>query len=104
MARPEVEAIFGPSGDYATAPLEDPDPSGLFMSHWRPYYAPLTDRVGGDHAIRQWRTDAGIACVAFSRSGHVVSAGMWPVKRVEQTAIDNLVWRAKRPWRRWFSE
>jgi hypothetical protein len=104
MTRAEVEAILGPPGDYATAPLEDPDPGGIFMSHWRPYHLPLIDRFDGEHEIAQWRGDAGIVCVAFSNSGQVVSAGMWPVKRVEQTPIDNLLWRLKRQWHRWFPE
>ena len=104
MTRVEVEAILGPPGDHATAPLEDPDPSGLVMSNWRPYYVPPIDRFDAEHEIVQWRGDAGIIAVNFTLSGHVVEAGMWPVKRVDQTLLGNLLWRLKRQWHRWFPE
>jgi hypothetical protein len=107
MSRAEVETILGPPGDHATAPLGDPDPSGVFLSSWRPYNRSLVDRVYDlfvEHEIIQWRGDAGIIAVEFTHSGHVVWAGIWPVKRAEQTPIGNLLWRLKRQWRRWFPE
>jgi hypothetical protein len=105
MTRAEVEAILGPPGDHATAPLEDPDPHWLVMSNWRPYDRPVVDRfyrVSVEYQVIQWRGDAGIICVEFTLSDHVVEAGMYPVKRVEQTLLGNLLWRAKRQWHRWF--
>jgi hypothetical protein len=109
MTRSEVEAILGPPGDHSTAPLEDPDTSfqKYVLSYWRPYDSPVVDRlynVTVEYQVIQWRGDTGIICVQFTLSDHVVSAGMWPVRRVEQTLLDNLLWRAKRQWHRWFPE
>jgi hypothetical protein len=91
MRRAEVRAILGPPGDYRTGPVyEDirpalPFPSGL----------PQCD---------EWFWDFGYGMVRFDSSEVVVYTNLISTERINQSSLDNLLWRAKRQWRRWFPE
>jgi hypothetical protein len=99
MSRADVEAILGPPGDYSGGPLvlEAPGPPVRFE--------PAKESRGtDDSAFVEWANDSGRAQVVFDGSGRVDWRYFGPVRRMEQTALDNLLWRTKRQWRRWFVE
>jgi hypothetical protein len=83
MSRAEVEAILGPPGDYRTVLTQD-------MS--RPCLQ--TDREA-------WVVHEGHVVVWYAH-GVVSSWALFPAVAVEQTPLENLLWRAKRQWHRWF--
>jgi hypothetical protein len=61
------------------------------------------DSFGSDHSVAWWRGDEGIIFVNYVPDG----VGNWDfarVVRVPQNRIDNLLWRFKRQWHRWFPE
>jgi hypothetical protein len=94
MSRAEVCGILGPPGDYTTGPLEFVGPGEL-----RPWYPPLT--VVND-AREDWGWDEKTVSVTFDKSGGVSCAMYSGCQRVKQGPLDNLRWRAKRQWRKWF--
>jgi hypothetical protein len=49
-----------------------------------------------------WQADTCDFTVILDSSGAVTMSGACPQKRLEQSPLDNLIWRAKRQWRRWF--
>jgi hypothetical protein len=102
MSRAEVEAILGPPCDYSTGPLvwvnrPNPSPSGVGFN-------PITVIGSGDNRVElvEWRSDRQLITINFGPSGRVESLGMHDVARVNQTAFENLLWRAMRQWHRWF--
>jgi hypothetical protein len=101
MSRAEVEAILGPPCDYSTGPLVWANrPLAVYP------FAPVTPIGYGDNRVEtlHWRGDRQLIIVSFDPSGRVYALGMPDVARVNQTAFENVVWRAKRQWHRWFSE
>jgi hypothetical protein len=96
MTLAEVEAILGPPGDYRSGPtgfhgaqiLEEPDERRFQKRDW------------------SWESDHGFLRVYPSRDDENRVAGAWFMgwDSVEQTPRQNLLWRAKRLWRRWFPE
>jgi hypothetical protein len=91
MSRREVEAILGPPGDYRTGPGQDPPVVSLL---WLP--PPAGPNVS------KWRGDSGTITVAYTDAGQVRRKWFEPWYRKEQGPIENLLWRAKRQWQRWF--
>jgi hypothetical protein len=51
-----------------------------------------------------WLTDTGWYTVTFDDDGKVETRGFGSGTRVTQGPLDNLIWRAKRQWHRWFPE
>ncbi len=98
MTRGEVEAILGPPGDYTNGPTAAP------ASSYPVIYDPVRGMwLQGDEGstVAEWRSDTGWLRVLFSVSGRVEDHWFQPQDRIEQSALDNLLWRAKRQWRRW---
>jgi hypothetical protein len=96
MTQAEVVAILGPPGDYTSGPmlLEDEE--------W-----PEDDCYRGFAAFSEgpaWCGDTGCVEVRVDNSGEVLACRFVGGRRVEQSALANLLWRAKRQWRRWFPE
>jgi hypothetical protein len=93
LTRAEVESRLGSQGDHTTGP---------------------TRRTGGGYGVEgsglvcasvaQWLSDDGSIVVEFDLKGRVCGWSCEPTQRVEQGPLDNLLWRAKRQWRRWFPE
>ena len=93
MSQEEVEAIIGPPGDYRTGPARsDVSPKGVDWGLFNPF---LKSRA-------QWNGDTAEITVQFHRRKGAVFACCDGVSRAEQSALDNLLWRAKRQWHRWF--
>jgi hypothetical protein len=93
MSRTEVEAVLGPEGDYRTMPTKF-----VYLAQW------YTER-GADYVDftpdELWESDAGNICVKY-RLGRVAAKKFVMTSRLDQSYLDNLVWRAKRQWHRWF--
>jgi hypothetical protein len=91
MTQAQAEAILGPPGDYTTWEIEE---TPMLFFQYRP--AHLVDL--------EWMTDDAIATVWIDLvTGRVerscfTNATPTPTKR---GVFDNLLWRAKRLWRRW---
>jgi hypothetical protein len=104
MDRAHVVALLGPPVDDSSGPtILDAihavirDPTGDSP----PYViSGSVFVVGGKDA--QWSDDATQISVTFTSTGEVALASYYPAYRQEQTLLDNLVWRARRQWRRWF--
>jgi hypothetical protein len=96
MTRAEVAAILGPPGDYRTA-----DSHTVGDCFWRPLFT--IEELLEDRVIF-WYTDGTQWVVRFDERGRVTSHFSRPLVRVEATPLDNLLWRAKRQWHRWFPE
>jgi hypothetical protein len=92
MSLAEVESILGPSGDQTTGPAFKVLRGRL--DEWPP---PGTTVV-------EWESDDSWITVAFDVSGREVAAVYSRMARNQQGPLDNLLWRAKRQWHRWFLE
>jgi hypothetical protein len=111
MSRAEVEAILGPPRDNSTGPLQYAGRSlqmfgGSRGTHRTGSYVPLA-HVGvlGDQTERvEWRNDRQMLHVYFLPSGRVGEKSFLDVSRIDRSLYWDLVWRAKRQWRRWFPE
>jgi hypothetical protein len=83
MNRSEVEKILGQPGDYRTGPAS----------------AELGP-AAANYLI--WRSDAGVFVLDFDARGHVVEQMHISTQRQELSPLDDLLWRLKRQWHRWF--
>lgn len=111
MSRPEVEAIFGPAGDYATAPVEVISPPFLLECKldWRTWESKTHDSIDPRTFYKQfrkqlfqlhWQDDRGSLCIWFYKDETVACARFDRVRAQEQELAENLIWRVKRLWRR----
>jgi hypothetical protein len=93
-----VEAILGPAGDFSTGPLTLADDSG-----WRSLYEPIkeTPNFAGSSVV-SWTDDELSVLIIFEKGRPVAFVTPLPVERAEQGLLDNLLWRGKRQWNRWF--
>jgi hypothetical protein len=101
MSRAEVEAILGPPGDYRNSPT-------AFFLNDQPVDMALACRAlplgFSDPGAKTelWEGDEVFITVMFSSSsGKVMKCLSWEVKN-RSTAIDTVLWRAKRQCRKWF--
>jgi hypothetical protein len=97
MSLAEVESILGAApGDYTTQPTATPD-SG------RRIFLKDSDDAEREIPLREWKSDTAIVQIAFDESEKVVFkhyASNFSLGR--QGPLENLLWRAKRQWRKWF--
>ncbi len=97
MSRAQVEAILGTAGDYRGGPTV----TTQFCAGWD------ADKllVGGTPDVDVvWLSDSALVYVVFLPGDGVVWKQYEPCRRVEQTPLDILLWRAKRLWHGWFPE
>jgi hypothetical protein len=97
MSRAEVEAILGPPGDYRTGPVQ-----GVLV-----WDLILDGTIWHDQCTNgsAWVGDTGWVRVEFNNGdGTVWASEFFESKRIAQHPLDNLLWRAKRQWHRWFPE
>ena len=98
MTRAEVEAILGAPGDYSTGLLEVVgQPRSVRIE-------PTTESHGTDGSTYlQWADDSRFIGINFDAASRLEVTTICPVRRVAaQGPLDNLLWRLKRQWRRWF--
>ncbi len=98
MNRAEVEAILGPAGDYRTGPTQIASIGQRYFVTFR------ADDTWHEVPLTMWRSDRAIIGVGFGSSGLVEQKCCDPDCRLDQSALDDLRWRAERQWRRWFPE
>jgi hypothetical protein len=103
MSLAEVEAILGPPGDHSTVP-EDYGSLTKFTKYTQDSDTVVEESWGSGRTAEEWEFDRARVWVLFDASGKVAGAQITPVRRIECDPIDSLLWRAKRQWRRWFSE
>jgi hypothetical protein len=94
MHQADVEAILGPPGDYTMA-----GPSNTFFDTHGPI---ITHQGGGVSCF--WVGDRAIAYVVFDEYDRCRQWNYREAGTVPQTGWENLLWRAKRQWHRWFPE
>jgi hypothetical protein len=98
MSREEVEAILGPPGDYTTGPVLGNAYIGAVEDPYR-FFSRAFAREG------VWCGDMGFIVVRYDGSGRTKSPAVFSRGwRQAQTPLGNLLWRAKRQWRRCFPE
>jgi hypothetical protein len=97
MTNAEVTAVLGPPGDYETG-------QGILVADSR------RDAIfdAGEFARapfstqEEWGSDNALIKVSYSTSGKTVAAFYWGAELEAAGPFDNLLWRAKRQWHRWF--
>jgi hypothetical protein len=107
MTRAEVEAILGPPGDYRTGlgetaygddwsadPIADP-PGTVWTWQKTPVGSPFHQECAA------WLSDSYAICVSIDDTGQVLWA-TGQLRRTRSNPLQNLLWRAKRQWHRWF--
>jgi hypothetical protein len=103
MSRAEIQTIIGgPPGDYSTGPTT-PVPRGLLQypaADEEPFF--VTRALRATELTERWQDDGSRLTVSFDQSGHALEARHESLGRLELRPLDNLLWRAKRQWRRWF--
>jgi hypothetical protein len=99
MTRAEVESLLGPPGDYRTGP-SDYD-AGLVPIRVAPITMPPWETSDNDAC---WAGDSAYMAVRFDSAGRAHAWYCVPTSKAAQSRLDDLVWRAKRQWRRWFPE
>jgi hypothetical protein len=89
MSRRQVEDLLGPPGDYRTArTLLDLDTVNYELE------TSLTPAG--------WVGDHWLWVVGFDDDDRVMQRLMWDANPVPQGRSENLIWRTKRQWYRWF--
>jgi hypothetical protein len=111
MSRAEVEAFLGPPGDYRTGHGE----TGFGESEvtgWNedpPFrlddaltWSRFPDQSPKDPSRwANWLSDSFVILIVIDESGQVILKHIGPRRRT-QSPLDDLLWRAKRQWHRWF--
>jgi hypothetical protein len=96
MSRAEVEAIFGPPGDYTSGPVRSR--SGMVIDYSDMEFVQRLEREN----LWWWATDDGSADISFDKGNQVIAMEFGTHAKEPQGAFSTLVWRAKRQWHRWF--
>jgi hypothetical protein len=99
MTKAEVEALLGAEKNQTTGEIEfeqDGDASAEVLGEPPPPYD-LEYNVS-------WSGDWTFIQVHFDPAGNVTGARCNKAKPIDRGPFGNIVWRAKRQWRRWFPE
>jgi hypothetical protein len=112
MSRGQVEAILGAPGDYRTGTGEDlaagsegwswyPEDESVRDGDWLVVEpdGSMMDSLGQRYV---WVSDTAQIQLRFSEDGPLIDRSFYPRRRLYQPPLDNLLWRAKRQWHRWF--
>jgi hypothetical protein len=114
MSRGEVEAILGTPGDYRTGTGEDlaagsegrsgyPEDESVRDGDWLVVEpdGSMMDSLGPRYV---WISDTAQVQLRFDEDGRLIDRSFDPRRRLYQPPLENLLWRAKRQWHRWFPE
>ena len=96
MSRTEVEGILGPAGDYSTGPTQ------RFMSVEDIIAQARLDTFSLHSGELTWSSDMVMVRVEFDSRGVATAKNIAALVKLKQTFAENLLWRAKRQWHRWF--
>ncbi len=97
MTRAEVEAFLGAPGDYRTRLTGRPE-LGTLRRHT------FDEAEAARDEKDLWKGDTGNIVVSYGCSGTTTEALYYEVDRPGQRPLDNLLWRLRRQWRKWFPE
>jgi hypothetical protein len=97
MSRDEVAAILGPPGDHSTRPVCSGGPDTAVR---RRFYSDPDPEESRD----SWVGDSGCIIVLSDADRGPRLLVFAPVAGPQQNPLENLLWRAKRQWRKWFPE
>jgi hypothetical protein len=110
MKRADVEAILGPPGDYRTG-LGETGNEAVYGMYWDydldldvtlPNWSRFPGQSPEDLSLlASWMSDSFLIGITIDESGQVVDKLGLP-RRKTYGQLDNLLWRAKRQWHRWF--
>jgi hypothetical protein len=92
----QVRGILGPPGDYSTGPV---------LADGSPMVEMGFGRISSDHSSDHndvWVSDSAQVRLRWDGYGTSYLVVFTPMTRVPQPYLDNLLWRAKRQWHRWF--
>lgn len=87
----DAVATLGPPGDYTTGPVERAGRVQLIVG------VPTLDTS----RTERWRFDEAVYSLHFRPDGGLDHAVLIPARKVYQSAVENLLWRANRQWHRW---
>jgi hypothetical protein len=106
MSHSEVESILGRPGDYTSKPTKpsNTDCEQMFEATGEWFDPPLQDGKQIWPHEEVWQTDSARAGVYFDSRERVCASAFKPYVATAQGPLDNLLWRAKRQWHRWFPE
>jgi hypothetical protein len=96
MTRAEIEAILGPAGDYSTGPTQ------RFMSVEDAIAQAHQDSFSLQSRELAWSSNMVMVRVEFDSRGVATAKNIAALVKLKQTFAENLLWRAKRQWHRWF--
>lgn len=98
MTRAEVESISGCSpGDYRSGETKDVH---VPFDHWKK--GGRFGRESGGLSKVEWLTDTAGVVLWFDSAGKVRAGLYAPFQPATSNPLENLVWRLKRQWDRWF--
>ena len=112
MSRNELVALLGPPGDYRSGPTRTFMPKRFCISIMDPNMTFTPEDIEEETAVRDfwgsyqdaevnaWQSDEGEILVKLA-DDHVVRAYFLQNERLNETYLENLQWRAERPFRRW---
>jgi hypothetical protein len=96
MTRAEVETILGPPGDHRTEPAEYS--RLVYLAGQR------AQSIGDDYpaASHWWEGNTSLVIVSYNYSDRVTDFTRADAINPKPSAVEILLWRAKRQWHRWF--
>ena len=104
MSPSDVKAVLGPPGDYTSGPGHPASYDVDYLLDARAaFYKPAQSEPHWlTPATEWWLCDGGWIGVCFDRDNKVEVVVLRPFARDRQGPLENLFWRAKRQWHRWF--
>jgi hypothetical protein len=93
MSRAEVEEILGQPGDYTTGPTSINEQEGVLRS---------VERIDTNGVWICWATDEAKIMLFIDFYDHTLIKTFEHATRERQAPIDNILWRVRRQWRKWF--
>jgi hypothetical protein len=101
MTRLEVETRLGPPGDYRSGPTHWANTKALCQGR----FSRRAHGIGESGSYELvWETDSEYIVFEFNADNRVTAMSESFLARDEQSTLDNLLWRLKRQWHRWFPE
>jgi hypothetical protein len=97
MSRADMEAILGPAGDYTTGPVLGGPRESWHRRNFDEDPDSVKQRI-------TWIGDRGWIVALADAEGRPRRLVFSPAEKGKQGSLDNLLWRAKRQWRKWFPE
>jgi hypothetical protein len=99
MTLAEATAILGPPGDYRSGATESCDRRDPFGSTFQTV---IGNRIESNDRRVVWDTDSARVIVTFDVSDQLVGGSLISMQKTKVSLVENVRWRAKRLWDKWF--